>query len=885
MSGSTPPRFTRGLLARGLPRSVRDEVLDDLKRLWEARCATSGRGAADRWYRSQAVRALFSARGRALVPGPETLRRVAAGIRRDLAFAFAQLRKHPGIGAVVVLTLAVAIGATTAIFSAVHGVLLRPLPYDDPASLVAIEAQPAGTPTSGFLTGPDYMDLARDSRTLSVAGLLETTVGPMTRVDRPEHIVTTPVTWNLFDLLGVDMAAGRRFVADDAVPADPASNTTLPTVAIISHGFWLRHFDGDPAVIGSTVHVWGSPTEIVGVLEPGLQLTLPPELNVPPDGDMWRAIRSTMDEWSREAAVVRTIGRITEGASRASAAREMETLSDRLRATHVHHARVGTRLSVSGFVEAAAAPLRSTLLLLLGAVGLVLLIACANVANLLSAHGAARAEEMAVRSSLGAERIDLVRQLLTESAVLSGLGVVGGVVLAVAGMEFIHAIRPADLHRLTEIRLDLPVLGFAVVLGVLTTFTAGIVPAFQASRADGFHRLRSRGDLSGDRSRDALVVAEVALSVVLLVGASLFVRSFLELQRTPLGFEPRQVLTVTATQSSRPAEERQSYEADLVRAVQDVPGVRSAGVVFPLPMNGVYDRSAEYTRDGEQADPTAWTAAYFRTVSPTYFETMEIDLLRGRGFTSSDEVSEVPVVVIDDRLGAREFGDANPVGRSLRVRGMTGDTIRAEIVGVVEYAPQGDHRDVRSTMYFPRIFYLSHEVSLVARIEGEPATVAGPLAAAVRAVDPSFPSDLVPMERYVTDRLARSRFVLILMQLFGGIALGLTAVGLYGVLSYSVRRRTRELGLRRALGAETVTITGAVLRSGLRLAVAGTALGVVAAIALGRGLRAHLYQVGVLDPVALAGTCALVLLVAVAASLVPAARAASIDPNVALQER
>jgi putative ABC transport system permease protein len=352
----------------------------------------------------------------------------------------------------------------------------------------------------------------------------------------------------------------------------------------------------------------------------------------------------------------------------------------------------------------------------------------------------------------------------------------------------------------------------------------------------------------------------------------------------PLGFEPDQVLTVTATQSSRPREERQAYEAELMRAATAVPGVRSAGIVFPLPMNGLYDRSAEYAMDGREADPTAWTTAYFRTISPTYFETMGLELKRGRPFTEADEVYEVPTVVLDERLAEREFSGRDPIGQPLWVRGMEGDTLRAEIVGVVEYAPQGDHRDARPTMYFPRVFYQSHEVSLVAKIDGDPAAVEGQLAEAIRGVDREFPADLVPMSDFVRDRLARSRFLLTLMQIFGALALGLSAVGLYSVLSYSVRQRTRELGLRLALGAQGPALTGSVLLTGVRLAAIGIGVGLVGALALGQGLRSQLFRVSASDPWALILASVLVLVVAMLASLLPATRAARIDPAVALQE-
>lgn len=880
------PSWVRWVIRRTASGEVAHEIVEDVDAIWRERVVTTGRGAADLWAAGQAARALIHhARG----GHPETGRgeeEVMDALRRDIGFALTQLKSHPGVGLVAILTLALGIGATTATFSVVHGVLLKPLPFDEPDELVMVTSTAGGSELPRFISGPDFLDMAPFAESLeAMAGFMETTVGPMTQVDRPEHIVTTPVTWNVFDVLGVDVMLGRRFSVEDAVPAPADATTQPPTSAIISHDFWTRSFGADPGVIGTTVHVWGGATEIVGVLPEGFQLVVPPELNVPPDGDIWRAIRWDMTQWSREWRTLRAIGRLDDGARVDRAQEELARFASDQRDLYPHHAAESTEFRVVALVSSAAEPLRGTLWILLGAVALVLLIACANVANLLLARGAVRRSEMAVRASLGAGRSRLLRQLLTESGVIAALGAAGGIVLAHVGVTLLHRIRPADLHRLEAVQLDLPVLAFAVVLAVTSTLLAGLLPAVQLSRTGLVHDFRSRGEASTDRrSRDLLVVGEVALSVVLLVGAGLLIRSFSELQRMPLGFEPESVLTVTATQSSRPREERQAYEAELIQAVESVPGVSSAGIVFPLPMNGVYDRSAEYTLDERFADPSGWTTAYFRTVSPNYFETMGIELLRGRDFATVDESYDVPIVILDERLARREFPGKDPVGEGLWVRGMEGDTLRATVVGVVEYAPQWDHRDLRPTMYFPRVFYQSHEVSVVARFTGDPESFAPAFSEAIRRVDPAFPADLVPMQQFVQDRLAHTRFLLVLMQLFGGLALGLSAIGLYGVLSYSVRQRARELGLRRALGAEGPTLTARVMADGLRLTAVGIAIGLVGGWILGRALQAQLFRVGPSDPATLVGACLAVLIVAACASLLPAARAARVDPAVALQE-
>jgi len=786
---------------------------------------------------------------------------------------------------IVVLTLSLGIGATTAIFSVVHAVLLTPLPYDTPSELVAITSRAGDSELSRFVSGPDALDMTAEVTQLTeLAGFMEATVGPMTRVAQPEHVLTAPVTWNVFKTLGVQVALGRDFNADDAVPVPQNVTDPPPVSGIISHAFWQRSFGGDPDVIGTVVYIWGGATEIVGVLPEGFQLTVPAELNVPPEGDIWRAGRWDMSTWSRDWPSLRVIARLAEGVAVRQVQPELDRFAANLRNTYPVHDAEGIRFRVSPLQAAVAAPLQSPLWLLMGAVTLVLLIACANVANLLLARGASREAEMAVRSSLGAARGRLVRQLLTESGLMALLGALGGIVLAKVGLSLLQAIRPHELHRLGSVQVDLPVLAFTVIVAAAATVLSGLWPAYQTVRSGVSHTLGNRGGIrAGRRSRELLVVSEVALSVVLLVGAGLLIRTFGELQRMPLGFEPEQVLTVTATQSSRPTEERQAYEAELIRAVESVPGVAASGIVFPLPMNGVYDRSAEYAMEGLQTDPTAWVPAYFRTVSPTYFDAMGIELKRGRGFVTTDETYDVPIVILDERLAAREFPGRDPVGEALWVRGMEGDTLHAQIVGVVEYAPQWDHRDTRPTMYFPRVFYQSHEVSLVAKVAGAASLVGPQLSAAIRSVDPGFPADLVPMTTFVQERLAQSRFLLILMQVFGALALGLSAIGLYGVLAYSVRQRTRELGVRMALGAQSSQVTRSVVANGFRLAGIGVGLGLVGALVMGRLLRSQLFQVGAADPWALAGSALLVLTVALLSSLVPASRAARVSPVTALQ--
>ncbi len=877
-----PPRLVRSLLGRMLPPGQRELILDDLNSLWQERRAVDGRRSADRWYRRQALSAAWPAIharfGRALN---------GRSVAQDLRYSVVQLRRHPGVGALVVLTLALGIGSTASIFSVVRGTLLRPLPYEDPASLVMVTAAVEGSQEIHFLSTPDALGMADDVAAVAeVAVLGETTVGPLTGIDRPQHVKANWMSWNTFSMLGVDVARGRSFVEADGLGSSDPNVPESPGAAILSHGLWVRAFGADPELVGRTIGVWGDDVTVVGVLPQDAAIELPPALNVGSDVDVWLVYRGDLRDWDRDADWFRALARTTPGVSRTALARQVDAYAARLRNDHPRHALEGTRFRLTPLDQAVHDGIRGPILALFAAVVLVLLVASANAANLLLARGTVRSGEMALRAALGAGRGRLTAQLLTESGVLAALATILGVALARIGVDVLHRLRPPDLVSFDTVRLDPVVLLFAVVLGVLTTLAAGTLPALQAGRlADTASSVRGRrGAGMVPRARETLVVLQVALSVMLLGGTALLVRTFGELQAVPLGFDPDRILTATATQTLRPPPERQAYERELVRAALSIPGVERAGIVFPLPMNGVYERTAEYVPDAMAAGSTAWRRIYYRTVSEEYFGAMGLEILQGRGFQPEDELEGQLVVVVDRQLASQAFDGGDPVGRTVRVSGIGWDTVRARVVGVVEWTPQRDHRDARPTAYFPRRAYLSHEVSLVARVRGDAGIVTSALAEGIRAVDRRFPVDVTPMSRYVGDRLARARFVMVLMQTFAAVALALTAIGLYGVLSYTVRQRSREMGVRRALGESRGDLTARVVGSGLALAAAGVGLGTVGALAAGSGLRSQLYGIEPWDPVSAGWTAGTVLVVAALASLIPALRAGCADPMRALRE-
>ncbi len=810
----------------------------------------------------------------------------------DLRYAARQVIRNPGFAAVVVLTLGVGIGVNTAIFSVVNGVLLEPLPYEHAERLLMVsrQAQASGDQTPMAFAADGWEFVEYSSSVDSMVAFSETTVGPMVGADIPRHVKLARVSDNIFDVFGVAPHVGRTFVPEDGTPIPPGPDgqpipNPPPFSAVISHGLWQRAFGGDIGVLNNVVDIWGTNHLIVGVLPPGFRLELPAEMNVGEDIDVFGVWRTDYPAASREpgADFWRLIGRLAPGARTADAQSEATAFSARLREAHPHHAELGFEMRLDPLHAKVTGPASGTLGVFIGAVGFVLLIACANVANLLLVRGTARRTEIAVRSAMGAGRRRIVRQLVTEAALQALAGAGLGVLLASTTVIAIKSLAPAALPRVEEIRLDGQALAFTLAVAMLATVVSALLPALAAARP-GASGLNVRG--AGGRARTsqrALVVAEVALSMMLLVGAGLMVRTFAELQQMQLGYEPEQVITVTATQGgSRTLESSLALEDSLVDAVAALPGIEAAGVVFPVPMNGVYDRSAEFARDGSQEDATAWSRAYFRTISPTYFDSVGLSLLRGRGIERHDADLDIDVVVIDERLAARYFAGRNPIGERIQVRGMRPQSDLYEVVGVVEYSPQWDHRDEQPTMYFHRIQYLSAEISVMAKVAGDPTAAAQSVLEAVRTTAPQLPADLAPLAWFVSEALTPTRFVLVLLTAFSALAVILAAVGLYAVLAYTVRQQTQEIGIRMALGAGTTTLVGSVVSQGVRMAVLGVLLGLGSWTVIGGFLESQLYGVTAYDPLALAATAAVLIAVAAAASYVPARRASRVDPVAAL---
>lgn len=891
-----PPGGSRLLLRWILPAEIRDEVLGEMEERFEERVV---RGetiqAARRWYRGQARRSVIpgvrarmgGAFRRSVDRTPSGSRQPLESVLQDVVFALGQLRRSPGFTLVVILTLALGVGATTAVFSLVDAALLKPFPYRDAESLVVIRGDRTLAETnSPFMSGPDLMDIRREARALSgVAAFGEPLVGPLTQVDHPAQVKMILTSADFFQVLGVRAVVGHVYTPE-VLTAATADETAFGS-AVLSFGLWQRAFGGDPEVVGRTIRVWGTPLVVSGVLPEDFHLRMPLDLNAAGDLDLYQTQDDDFTEEREDSWWLRVVARLDPGATLAGAAGELSSLSASIEAYRVPNKEQGMRFRVESLAQSSRAPIRATLTAFTVAVFLVLLIACANVANLLLVRGASRGPELAVRSALGAGRGRIVRQLVTECGVLSVLGAALGIGLAFAMVWGVVTLAPTgDLLHVDRTSPDLRVLAFGAIMAVTTTLLAGLVPALRVTGGSLSGGFGHRGGVGGQqRFAGSLAITQIALSVTLLAGVGLMVRTVSELRSVPLGFEPSGVLTATVAQPLRPDEERAATEEALLRETSALPGVQAAGIVFPLPMNGVYERAVRFADHRLENDPARWRDGYFRTVSPGYLNAMGIELRSGRGFTDEDDTGERPVVIVDEELARRTWPAENPLGKMLRVVGMgaDSDSLYFEVVGVAEYAPQWDHRDVQSTLYFPRTFYRSHEVSIALKVAGDPLLLAGPLREAIRRVEAELPAEVMPLERFVSEALGPTRFVLILLGAFAGIAIGLSGVGLYGVLAFGVRQRTREFGVRLAMGAEKGTLLAEVARQGGRISFLGAVLGLGGALVLGLLLRSHLFQVGLMDPLALAGTAGVILLVAALASWIPARNAASVDPVEALR--
>src|SRR3989449_1402669 len=792
----------------------------------------------------------------------------------DLKFAVRQLLKNPGFTAVAVLTLALGIGANTAVFSVINATLLRPFPYENPERLIILQERNAG----GGLQDASYLNFAdwRSQSTSfeSMAAQREGESFNFSGLGEPERLPGQIVSSNFFQTLGIRPYRGRNFVAEDDRPG------AVP-VTILSYGFWQRRFGADESVVGKAITLSNQSLTVIGVTHASFQFRTVADVFVPIGLSAERFRLRGRDPG------VGVVARLKPAVSIAKAESELNAIAARLEQEYPE-TNTGKHVRVESLHESFVGGTRLSLLTLLGAVGLVLLIACANVANLLLVRGAARQREMALRAALGAGRWRIVRQLLGESLLLAALGGVLGVMLAYWGTNLITSYLPGGLPRLREAAIDSTVFGFTLGLSLLVGVVFGMAPAWQASRANLTQTLQEggRGSTgSRQRLRSALVVSEIALTLAVLVGAGLLIRSFWRLQQVDSGFDARNVLMMQISVKAGPGEGARiaDFFEQLLQKVRSLPGVKSVAVSDGLPILRDANWSPFNIEGRPPPEPGNQTWAIRYPVSPEYFQTLGIQLLKGREFTAQDTLNSPPVSIIDETFARQHFQNEDPVGLILALPDGPG----IEIVGVVRHVKHAglDERAAGSPQFYLNFNQRRSGAShLLVRSVVDPLSLAGAVRDQVWALNKDQPVyNVRTMEQVVSQSIAPRRFSALLMVIFGFVALVLASIGLYGTMSYSVAQRTSEIGIRVALGAQRRDVLTMVIKQAVGLALLGVVAGLVTALALARLLRNLLFGVGAADPLTF-GVVAFVLFgVALLASLMPARRATKVDPMVALR--
>ncbi|HSB07966.1 MAG TPA: ABC transporter permease [Blastocatellia bacterium] len=805
----------------------------------------------------------------------------------DLRYGARMLLKKPAFTLIAVITLALGIGANTAIFSVVYAVLLRPLPYPEPDRLVMLwtRLEKIGL-EQNWVSEPEVLDFREQSQLLEGFGVVSGTSFVLTGSGEPEQLSGAEISTNFFSVLRADIKAGRDFSPDEEIPG-------APRVAILSHSFWQTHFGGEQSILGNTIYLSGKPATVVGILPANFALMVPQEALVPSNVDVWVPYAEDYAKKNRDSHGLTVIARMKPGVTLAQAQEEMNGIAGRLYPKYYTH--TGFEVKVVSLHGDIVKKMRPALLVLLAAVGFVLLIACANVANLLLGRAAAREKELAIRAAMGAGRSRLLRQLLTESLLLAFLGGAGGVMLAVWGVDALLALSPPDLPRIEEVSIDTRVLAFTFAVAALTGVLFGLIPALKASRISLTQTLkegsRSVAGGGGHRLRQLIVVAEIALSLVLLVGAGLLMHSFFGLMRVDPGFDSHNVLTMKVQVPRTRYKDGPAVTAffqQLLEKIQALPGVESAGAISQLPLSGDY-WGGTLTFEGVAANAERGNMASFevdqRAITPDYFTAMKTPLLEGRFFTSGD-VRAKPCAIIDETLARRLWPDTSPIGRRFTFgRFPEKPDTWIEIVGVVRHIRH--HKldaNVREEVYYPHAIVSFTGMSLAIRTTTDPLSMAGAVRDTVRSIDRDQPVYRIrTMDEFVARALAPARFTLVLLLIFAGVAALLAVVGIYGVMSHAVTERTHEIGIRMALGAEARDVLKLVVGQGLLLTLAGVVIGLVASFAATRVMTGLLYGVGATDAVTFAVVPVLLTGVALAASFIPARRAMKVDPMVALR--
>ncbi len=795
---------------------------------------------------------------------------------QDLRYALRQLAKTPGFTAIALLTLGLGIGACTAIFSVVNSVILRPLEYPESDRLVVIrETNLPQFPEFSVAPG-QYFSWLEQAKSYEQLAALRGGSYNLTGIGEPQRLTAKLITANYLTMLRVHPALGRAFTADEEAK-DKAN------VVILSYGFWQRQFGGRPEVLNTTVQLNGQAFTIVGIMAKNFQIDSKTDVFAP-------AAFSAEERQNHGGHYISAISRLKAGVTVEQARSEMNVIASRL-AKQFPDTNKGWGVKLAPMLEYAVADVRPVLYSLLGAVGFLLLIACVNVANLLLARATARAKEMTIRAALGASRVRIMRQLLTESVVLAVFGAALGLIIAQWGTSALLAFAPDTLPRAHGIGIDGTVLGFTCVLALATGIGFGLVPAFQAARVNLNETLKDAGRGSSEgrqrqRLRGALVVAEVAIALVLLVGAGLLIRSFARLQNVNPGFQPRDAWTVELDLPGKKYGTDAQQAAFAVRAAERlaaIPGVQSAGASHVVPFTG-NDYILGFTIAGRPpVEPADQPSTNYYAITPDYFKAMGIPLLRGRFFDAHDAAGAKRVAIVNETMAKKFFPNEDPIGKRINVT--NGPETFREIVGIVadvkHYSLESESPlQTYEPMAQQPFDFLTFVVRTAGPIPGLPAAIR----TAIYSVDKDQPiASVRPLAQLVAESVARRRFAMFLFAVFSGVALLLAAIGIYGVMAYSVTQRRGEIGIRMALGAQSSDVLKLIFMQGSRLIVLGLGAGLIGALLLTRFLRSMLYGISAHDPLTFAAIALLLAAIASLACLLPARRATKVDPLVALR--
>jgi putative ABC transport system permease protein len=797
---------------------------------------------------------------------------------QDLRYGVRMLAKHPAFTFAAVLSLAIGIGANTAIFSVVNGVLLRPLPFKEPERLVRFWHD---KPMAGMKRMPVSPGMVTEWRDQShsfegIAAYSETNSVLIGELD-PEQVSGACVSANLFPVLGLQPILGRNFLAEE-------NQKDKDHVVLLSYQLWQRRFGADPDILGRSITMDQTNTyTVIGVMAPGVRY--------PGRSEFWKPL-TVKDEHSHGLRNLSVIARLKAGVTLAQARADLETIQERMQEQYPEDYRAWV-VDMLPLREMAVGSVRPALLALFGAVGFVLLIACANVANLLLARAAARQKEIAVRAALGASRMRLIRQMLTESAVLTIVGGAAGLLLARWGVQALVALNPRNLPRLDQVNMDASVVGFTIVISVIVGLLFGLAPALQVSKTDVGRALKdgpSYAAMSGGRLRrqglrGLLVVTQTAMAIVLLTGAGLMLKSFIKLGQVELGFEPEHALTLTISPNVNRFAEGQrpsAYYQQMIDSLKAVPGVTEVAAMTGGPLGGVMMNSPIVIAGRPAPPETESQRAFVTVISPDYFRALGAQLKNGRFFSETDTEGSPRVAIINETLAERYFPASNPAGERFSLRG---EDKPYEIVGVVADIKQFGMDEEKAPALFVSFQQMGvRSMSLLVRSTAEPSTLISALRSSIWAVDKYAPiTGTSTLERIVADSVALPRFYTLLFALFAAIAMILAAMGLYGVMTYAVSRRTHEIGIRLSLGAEPRRIVRMILGEGLTLILIGVGVGLASAVVLTRLMETLLFGVSATDPATFAIIALALIVVALAACYFPARRATTIDPLVALR--